>query len=170
MPHDTANYLANRLLYPYAVPEEKKELALDLEILKAVLKKSSIRYHDSSHKRIFVEQDWLDRYPDIHALGDILIRELKPKDIATLMTKKPVKPIGTVLVPKIHDPKKNILITIGEERRSIKAGQIVFVPTFNRTATVRFSSEGATLLGKKEMALEVAGGPFGLMIDARGES
>ncbi len=170
MPTTTANYLANRILYPYAVPENKKELSLDLELVQAILKKNYSRYQDSARKRIFIEEEWFERYPDMEALGELLIKTLKPKDIATIFIKKGSKSVGVIVVPKIQDPRKNMIFTIGEERRAVKAGHIVVIPTYNRTTAVRFESQGATLLGKKEIGLEVASGPMGLIIDARGET
>lgn len=169
------NYLANKVLYPQTVATSKKSAILDLTILKVLLLLESGHFYDLKNHKIYLLEEWFQLVSDIAWLFSIVIEAFDPQGVFTVVEKSAVglKIIGSLIRPKILQEKGSLKIELSRNLQKktsfeIKIGQIQSIPAALNRLDLKFIATGkAQLLGKDETELEVAGGPLGIIVDAR---
>ncbi len=164
------NFLANRILYPQAVPVSLADLEIDLAILQMALKiLPHKKFYDEQGKKIYIPENFLSRFPDIKKLSFCFTEGLQPVDITQFLIVSPAykKPIGSFIPLKFEDKKGKVVLDIEGIKLTFGAGKLISVPCALLHCHIRFSAKGARLHGKSEGAFEAFGGRLGLLIDGR---
>lgn len=172
------NELGNRILYPQTVPLTNLGLDFDLAVLESVLggmgKKmcniTSCGYSPHSNK-IYIPEGFLERLPKPLDIVKVFIDALKPSGVVTLYQRSEKtgnKILGTVLRPKLTTSLGEVSLLVSGKKYQNKIGGLTIIPAPLNRYDIRFESREATLLGKNQLATEVAGGALGIVLDARG--
>lgn len=164
------NFLANRILYPQAVPVNPEDLDLDLAILREALKIApSKKFYDEQNKKIYIPENFLARFPDIKKLAFCFVEGLQPQDMVQLIivgtTHKEL--LGSFIPLKFEDKKGRVDLDIEGIKLTISAGKLIQVPCSPLHCHIQFKGKGVRLHGKSEGVFEASGGRLGLLIDGR---
>lgn len=161
------NYLANKVIYPQAVPQTLVEQNIDLAILREALKKNPI-FFKSNQKKIYIPDLFLQITTDIKKIITLFIDAYAPSDFVTfvLSTKQNDEVLGSLI--KVNGSEGDSLyFNLGGKNFKVKGGNSMILPCPDRVCHVSFKSESSTIFGKKELLFEVPGGRLGLIIDGR---
>ena len=182
------NYLANKILYPSAIPLTEKDMEIDLAILREALningplnqKQNSFLgenpFLNITLRKIIIPEKFLNYVPDLTTLtwtfvDALLIKRKKEdwfEDVWTVVVSGDSDEIvGTVILPQFSDIKGEMIISILGKNYKIKPGSLIVVPCIKDRCEVGYRLRGAKILGKEESALQLYGGKLGIVIDAR---
>ncbi len=164
------NFLANRILYPQAVPVNKEDLEIDWAILKEALKDlPGKKFYDEQNKKIYIPENFLARFPDIKKLIFCFVESLQPQDITQLLIARlnSKEPLGSFIPLKFEDKNGKVSLDIEGLKITINAGKLTQVPCSPARCHIKFKAKGARLYGKSEGVFEAMGGKLGLLIDGR---
>lgn len=167
-PQTIENYTANRIIYPQALPIKEDELKLDLAILSEVLRKKP-SYYNVNLKKLIIPQNFVERFGSLEKLIVAFLNAYKPPDIIQVVLEGEGKEetVGSTIQPKFSKANTEFEFSVEEKRYKIKQGNLVFIPCSKKRCHIIFTSKDATLLGKKDNALEAFGGSLGIVVDAR---
>lgn len=182
------NFLAQRILYPQAVPLTSDDMKIDLAIMREALRMAS-PWDKSSNpllgdntflnitlRKILIPQRFLTFIPDLTTLtwtfvdGLLFGRSRKDffEDLWTVVLEGETdEVIGSVLLPQFKDKDGVLQITVLGKTHKICAGTLTLIPCPKSRCEVSFTVRSGKILGKEDLALEVYGGKLGLMIDGR---
>lgn len=155
------NFLANRILYPQAVPVNPEDLDIDWAILREAVKTAPSKFYDQQNKKISVPKDFLARFPDLKRLAVCFIESLNLKDIVHFVG------LGTFISCKFEDTKGKMELDIESLRVSVSFGRLMQIPCFTSHCHVSFKGKGVKIAGKQEGVIEALGGKLGVLVDGR---
>lgn len=164
------NQLYNRLLYPQTVPVSSENLFLDLAILAEVLRSNPQKYYDLHFKRIYIPENLLNLFPDLQQLIWIFIDVFATPGITKIFLRSEnlgTRTLGTLIRPKVLSKDGWVFLWVHDKKYEVKLGSLMIIPVPNNRVDIKFESPAATILQKNNVATEVAGGQFGLVIDTR---
>lgn len=164
------NFLANRILYPQAVPVSKEDLDLDLAIVREALKDlPEKKFYDKQNKKIFIPENFLTRFPDIKKLALCFVEGFKPQDIAQFLIVRSngKEPLGSFIPLKFENKKGKVDLDVEGVKFTLNAGKLVQVPCPPAHCHIQFKASGVRLFNKSEGVFEAVGGSLGLLIDGR---
>lgn len=182
------NFLAQRILYPQAVPLTSDDMKIDLAIMRETLRLASPwdkspnpllgdnPFLNITLRKILISQRFLTFIPDLATLtwtfvdGLLFGRSRKDffEDLWTVVLEGETdEVIGSVLLPQFKDKDGVLQITVSGKTHKICAGTLTLIPCPKSRCEVGFRVRSGKILGKEDLALEVYGGKLGLMIDGR---
>lgn len=161
--------LANLLLYPQIIAQTKEELTHDLAILEGVILLNPQKFYDPAQRKIYIPENYLERFPDLPKLGLAFISSIRPTPFATLISKSPAstKNLGTVLHPEIINKSGQVNVWVDNKKYQLKIGGLMMVKTAEDKLDLKFESAGATVFGNNSYQMEAEGGELGVIIDTR---
>ncbi len=169
------NFVANRVLYPQAVPESTNELDLDMAILREAIRMSH-EFVDLKSLKIYIPEHFFARIPDLGKLTWIFIdayltgwNEKNPgKNVWTIVLKRAEgeEVLGSVIMPEFNSRDSFMRLTVKNKSIQVKKGQLSVVPC-DTECKFNFSVNNGSVLGVKQGLMHVPGGKLGLMIDGR---
>ena len=183
------NYLANKILYPAALPLTQVDMKIELAILREILRMSGPKEDSNTNsmlgdnpflnatlRKIIIPEKFLQYIPDLVSLtwafvdGLLLNRRKKDyfEDIWTVILADDIdQVVGTILLPQFNGESDAMNLKLLGKTFKIKSGNIAVVPCPKERCEIAYKFNQGQILGKKENALEVYGGKLGLMIDGR---
>lgn len=168
------NYIANRILYPQAIPINADELKIDLKLLTVALSFHPEKFYDSNSKKIYIPQDFTFYLGDLKQLTLAFIDAFKPDQITTIyLTGFIRKVLGTYIKPLRKESNGVLTIWVSQppwlnqQKYLLKLGTLTQLQSLSEKVDIKFESPVATLLGKNTIELEVYGGNLGLLVDLR---
>ena len=183
------NYLANKILYPQALPLTDADMKIDLAILREALRlngPSTINkagpllgenpFLNITLRKIIIPEKFLFFIPNLVSLtwafvDGLLLGRQKTDFYSDLWTVVIAdgrdETVGSIMLPQFagEDDTMNLSL-LGKEVR-IKAGSLTIVACPKDRCEIAYKFDRGKILGKREAALEVYGGRLGLMIDGR---
>lgn len=181
------NYLANKILYPQALPLTDSDMKIDLAILREALRISAPAEKEGSLlgnnpflnltlRRIMIPERFLLYVSDLAGLTwafvDGLLLNRKKGDYfedlwTVVLTDDSDEIVGSVILPQFENKADVLELSILGHNYKIKAGSLSVVVCHKDRCEIDYKLASGKLLGKKESALEIYGGKLGLMIDGR---
>jgi hypothetical protein len=166
--HLIENTLANRHLYPQTAPIKKEDLAVELAILREIIRLHPNQFLNVKEKKIQIPTDFINRFPDLSQLTLALIDGLNPKGIVEI-TLAGGEVLGSFVKIEFNEATgspANFEMFIKETKYSFEKGGLTVVPC-SRHSHINFKSQNGKIDGKSEAVLEIKGGRLGLVIDGR---
>ncbi len=183
------NYIANRILYPQAVPITFSDMKMDLAILREAIRLNatvqpqekneflgSSPFINATMRKIIIPASFLEFAPDLPSLVWAFIDGLlvsRPKedwfgDLWTVILSADTDNIiGSILLPQFKSENDIIEVTLDGKTSKIKAGSLTVLPCLKERCSIGYSLSQGKLLGKDKSAIELYGGKLGLVIDGR---
>lgn len=173
------DYIANRILYPQAIPTNIPDVTKDLAIVREVLKQSSQNrstFLNVIMRRIMIPVSFLEYVPDLSSLVWAFIDGLlfdRPKkdwfqDLWTVVLTGDIDEIvGSIILPQFNTSNGLLEIRLSNSTSKIKAGSLTVLPCFKNKCQIEYKIANGKILGKSENAVEVYGGKLGIVIDGR---
>lgn len=185
------DYLANRILYPQALPQTQFDMQIDLAILREVLKINSPRsslsktnallgdspFLNITLRKLLIPAEFLNFAPDLvgltHAFIDALLLGRKKadwfEDLWTIvLTDDTDEVAGSVILPQFDQGGGVMELVLSGQSYKIKQGSLTVIPCPKDRCEIAYKLQNGKVLGREENAVEVYGGKLGLMIDGRG--
>lgn len=183
------NYIANRILYPQAVPVLFSEIRIDLAILREALRLNNScdksdkntflgnsPFINTTLRKIIIPANFLEYIPDlaslIWAFNDGLLLDHSKKDLfedlwTICIDNNTEEIVGSILLPQFTDIRGLMEIKLESKTYHIKAGTQSILPCFTERCQISFNFKNGKLLGKSKSSIELSGGKMGLFIDGR---
>ena len=181
-------YLANKILYPQAMPISDQDMKIDLAILRQALRFNGPRltknnallgdnpFLNITLRKIFIPEKFLQFAPDLLSLAwafiDALLLDRRKEDWfqdlwTVVLTDEVDEIVGSVLLPQFKSDGGTIALTIQGKTYKISSGSLMTIPCIESHCQLEFKFNQGKILGKKEGVVEVYGGRLGLLIDGR---
>lgn len=182
------NYLANKILYPTALPLTDADMKIDLAILREALRingpeafKEGPLLGDNAFlnitlRKIIIPDRFLYNIPSLVDLtwafidGLLLNRRKEDwfEDVWTVILADDAdEVVGTVLLPQFGNVDDTMAVNLQGKDFKIKAGSLTVIACPKDRCQIDYKFSKGKFLGKKENAVEVYGGKLGLIIDGR---
>lgn len=184
------NYLANKILYPQAVPLTERDMQIDLSILREALKMAAPKpgsqkandllgdnpFVNTVLRKILIPAIFLSFIPNLSNLVRVFIdaflvnRERKDyfQDLWTIiLTNNTDEVVGSVLLPQFDSSSGVMTLRLSSKNYQVRQGNVIVIPCPKERCEMAYKLQKGTLLGKQENAFEVSGGKLGLVIDGR---
>lgn len=161
--HFLVNFLGNRILYPQTIPLTRRELEIDLAVLRKGIKlKPSLVFQPQSNK-IVIPRAFVDRFPPLTDLVMAIIEAISPKGIHLIFVKEKsqVEIVGSVIGPlnpqKMSNDEKTVPLLIGKLQKPLPLNKISLIRTSEKETKI--------ILGGEEFKTQ--GGEAGIFVDLR---
>lgn len=163
-----ANFLANKLLYPQALPVSVLELEIEFAILREYLKKNP-GFFDKEGGKIIIPESFIQRFANLPRIVWAYIDVFEAKDITKVVVrdKRGSIVVGSILTPIFRQKAGNFILKVENKTFKIKYGTLAALPCPSSHCDIQFQSRDATILQKNESRVEVYGGSLGLLVDGR---
>lgn len=184
-----ANYLANRILYPQALPQTEYQMQIDLAILREALKLNSPPpdsqktnpllggnpFLNVTLRKVLIPVKFLNLAPDLISLVwvfiDALLLNRKKEDWfgdlwTVVLTDDTDEVIGSIILPQFGQKGVMELILM-DKKYKILRGSLTAISCLRDRCQITYKLQDGSILGKTEDTLEVSGGKLGLIIDGR---
>lgn len=127
------NYVANRLLFPQAVPTTKIEVQLEMAILSAVVTLNHGFFYNQTLSKISIPSDYTQVYPDIDRLVQTVIESVGLQGQAAINIPNPGghDTQGTAIA---LPPKPSSIIIYNNRQTTLKSGGVVHLPPAAQTS------------------------------------
>jgi len=161
------NYLANRIIYPQAVPVTLIEQKQTLKILLEALKFNQI-FYKVNQKKIFIPEIFLT-VADIKKIVLLFIEAYSPKGEVTFVLTKSNgdEVLGSLIIVDCDGEDDILLFEVDGKNFQVKPGNLTILPCQGAQCHVKFSAKHAKILDKNDSIFEIPGGSLGLVIDGR---
>lgn len=161
------NFIANRLLYPQAVPTTREDLEIDLAILREVLKKEA-RYVNQTTKKIFIPKIFETRFGELVRVVWAFIDAYLPQGMWSVILRGDDfdETVGTLLVPQFEAGGKAEFV-INNKSVYVEKGHLLVAPCDRSRCLIKYQIASGLLLNKVKDEVEVFGGRLGVVIDGR---
>lgn len=186
------NYLANKILYPQALPLTEFDMKIDLAILREALKMSKALASASPKndllgdspflnitlRKVLIPVRFLNSVPNLASLvwvfiDALLLNRQKTdffQDLWTIvLTDDFDEIVGSVLLPQFEGRSGTMNLRLLSKDYKIRSGNLVVIPCPKDRCEIAYKLQNGSCLGKVESAVEVYGGKLGLVVDGRGE-
>lgn len=181
------NYLANRILYPQAIPLTEADMKIDLALLKEALRINVPRvkgggllgdspFLNITLRKILIPEDFLNFVPSLASLTyvfvDALLKDRRKDDWyedlwTVVITDDADEVVGSVVLPQFNSKSGVMEINILGKGYKIMPGMVSVVPCGRDRCEVSYKLTNGEVLGKSQNALELYGGKLGILIDGR---
>lgn len=184
------NYIANKILYPHALPLTEFEMRIDLAIIREALKINGPTLDNKNTnsllgenpflnitlRKVLIPQTFLQFVPDLISLTwafiDGLLVDRKKEDWfedlwTIVLTDDTDEIVGSIILPQFERKGGEMQIEVLGKTYQIQAGSLTMIPCPKDRCEISYKLQKGKILGKIEAALEIYGGRLGLMIDAR---
>lgn len=182
------NYLANKILYPQTLPQTAYEKQIDLAILREALKmhvpiphKTNALLGDNPFlnitlRKLLIPSRFLDYVGELADLVEVFIDALltarKKEDFfedlwTVVLTGDNDETVGSIILPQFAGSNGMMHMTTFGTSYQIHAGDFYSIPCSKDRCPLSYKVQNGKLLGKRESAIEVAGGRLGLIVDGR---
>lgn len=161
------NYLANKIIYPQAIPVTQTEQNMDLAILREALRKNPI-FYKPNQKKIFIPVNFLQITPDVKKMVSIFIDAYKPSGLVTFVLTSRMKDevLGSLVTVDCKEGD-TLYFDLEGKNFKVKPGSLIILPCPKDHCHVSFKSSKSTIFGKNELLFEIPGGNLGLVVDGR---
>ena len=167
------NFVANRIIYPQAIPFSLSDLKIDQAILREALRRDQ-SYISQTSGKITIPQHFLARMADLFQLVKIFIDayllNLPPqftRHIWTVSFKGPSnQTLGSILTPLLKKGGQ-LQIVINGQINQIRPGDLALIPCPKSHCQISFTIKGGEMFGQSQGKMEVSGGKLGLLVDGR---
>ncbi len=160
------NYVGNRLLYPQAILTTQQQLEWDKALVQAAIHRAKDKFYNANTRRMLIPVEFMELSANSQDIFKLFIDVCQPHLISYIL-QKPSIILGTILTPVALKKSGLITLIIDQQTFTIKLGELVFLPISKSKVDLQFSSPSATLMGQQQFRVEVAGGPAGIIVDAR---
>lgn len=181
------NYLAQRVLYPQALPITKLDMDIDLAILREAVRLSVPKdsknallgdnpFINFTLRKILIPAKFLNFVQNLAVLAwvfvDALLVERSKQDRfadlwTVVLTGEADEVVGSVLLPEFAGNNGVLQLKVLEKVYKIDAGTLTVVPCKKERCEIAFNIKLGQILGHDNLAVEVSGGRLGLLIDSR---
>jgi|SRR3989344_3275337 len=183
------NYLANRILYPQALPVTDFDMKIDLAILREALRINGPKPETKEGlllggnpflnivlRKVVIPQKFLNYVPDLVSLTwafvDGLLLNRKKQDLfedlwTVVVSGDTDEIVGSIILPQFEGLGDNMLLSVLSKDYKITAGSLTVIPCSKDRCEIAYKFKKGQILGKSTNALEIYGGKLGLMIDGR---
>lgn len=184
------DYLANRILYPRALPTTAYQMQIDLAILREAIKANGPNidkkktnpllgdnpFLNITLRKVLIPARFLNFVPDLTSLAwafiDALLLERRKEDwfedLWTLvLTDDTDETIGSVILPQFAGSAGVMELNLQGKKYKILPGSLTVLSCPKDRCEITYKIQNGHILGKTDMALEVSGGKLGLIIDGR---
>ena len=183
------NYLANRLLYPQAVPLTEYDMKIDLAILKEALiintpklaQGESALLGDSPFinivlRKILIPEEFINFVPNLASLTyvfvDALLKNRRKEDWyedlwTVVVTDDADEVVGSVILPQFNSSGGQMEINVLGKTYKIPQGYVTLIPCRKDRCEIAYKLTAGKVLGKDQSALELYGGKLGILVDGR---
>lgn len=166
------NSVANRILYPQAIPVTQQEMEIDLALLREALKRDS-RFILANSRKIIIPQDFILRISDLKMLTwvfiDAYLLDKKggstPQVWTVIKRSQRDQVIGSIILPDLKGGE--LSLNVAGKVTVVKKGGLTLIPCSSDKCQIEFKIIGGQIFGMKEGKVEVYGGNLGLMVDTR---
>lgn len=185
------NYLANKILYPQALPLTERDMQIDLGILREALKMNVPKpgsqkvnallgdnpFLNITLRKILIPVRFLNSVPNLMSLTRVFIdalllnRERKDffQDLWTIVLIDDIdEVVGSILLPQFESSGGVMNLKLPSKNYEIRQGNLMLIPCPQDRCEIAYKLQKGKLLGRQENAFEVYGGKLGLVIDGRG--
>lgn len=185
------DYLANRILYPQALPQTVYDMQIDLSILREALKmngpKSGIDKNNAllgdnpflnvTLRKLLIPAKFLDFVPNLAVLTQVFIDALLVgrskedwfEDLWTVvLTNEIDEVVGSVILTQFNSNGGVMNLKLLGREYKIVQGNLVVLPCPKDRCEIAYKLLNGHVLGKTENAVEVYGGRLGVVVDGRG--
>lgn len=188
-PIQLENYLANKILYPQALPLTDFDMKIDLAILREVIRLTGPKldqkegplfgnnpFLNITLRKIIIPEKFLLYVPNLPTLtwvfvDGLLLNRKKGdffEDLWSIVIADDIdEVVGSVILPRFESQKDVLSLNILGHDYKIRAGSLSVVACPKDRCEIAYKLSSGKLLGKQESALEIYGGKLGLMIDGR---
>lgn len=184
------NYLANRILYPQALPVNPIEVQFDLAILREALKnyffsvsenKSNSLLGDNPFynftlRKILIPKKFL-LYSSglidlVRVFADVLLVSIEKRDWfedfwTIILTGEVDETIGSLLIPQFEKGGNVMRIKVINKSFSLARGELKIIPCDSQRCEFAYEIDKGRLLDKQSNAVQVSGGRLGIVVDGR---
>lgn len=164
------NYLANRLIYPQAIPVTLPDLNLELAILREALKTTKSTFFKDQGKKILIPQSFVARIPDLVQLVWTFVDAFLPQGLVTvvLVGQDRDETLGSVVTLKFTTQEKGTAqIEIDGKSYQIKQGSLMAIPCLKGKCKITFQSKDSQIFQAYQVSFEASGGRLGILVDGR---
>ena len=158
------NFLGNRILYPQTIPASKRDMEIDLAILCAYMRLHQEIFYMVGLKRIMIPEKIELRFPPLANLLYYFPEIFDLDEVVELAIKKEssqVVIIGSIISPKVGDPKSEKLTQVLINGQSIKLDP--------HGMTYFGTNQNSNEVELPNKTLTVAGGSVGIIINQKQE-
>lgn len=176
------NYLANKILYPQALPVTESDMKIDLGILREALKiNRSLSVGDNPFlnitlRKVLIPVRFVNFVPNLSSLTwafiDAFLLDRKKADFfedlwTIVLTDDTDEIVGTILLPQFEGSEGGGEVDLLGKNYHIRPGGLMVIPCPKDRCEIAYKFSKGKILGKQESAVEVYGGKLGLVIDGR---
>lgn len=161
------NEIGNLITYPHVIPVSVDDISLNLAIIHEVIKLDPGEYFDKLSNRILIPDTFLGAVPDLQKLSWVFLDAFHPYGCTAIFLKTRLgsKNLGTLLKTNVISDGV-IDIWLHGQKQQIHTGTIKVLSAGSNRIDIKFESKVCELLGRKSLAVEIIGGPLGLIVDA----
>lgn len=185
------NYLANKILYPQALPLTQHHMQIDLAILREIIKANGPKVSNQKTnnpllgdntflnvtlRKIQIPVRFLNFMPDlaslVYAFIDALLLNRKKEDWfqdlwTIVLTDDTDEIVGSVILPQFAGQDGVMELGLLNKNFRILQGSLTIIPCPKDRCQITYKLQNGHILGKTESAIEVSGGKLGLIVDGR---
>lgn len=184
------NYIANKILYPQALPLTEYDMKVDLAILREALRinypkpgaqKTNALLGDNPFlnitlRKVLIPERFLGFVPNLTSLAVTFIdailsgrrREDWFQDLWTIVLTDGVdEVVGSILLPQFDSSDGVMNLKLQGKNYEIRRGNLMVIPCPKDRCEIAYNLRSGKVLGKKESAIELYGGKLGLIVDGR---
>lgn len=183
------NYLANKILYPQALPLTEQDMQIDLAILREALKLNGPKQSGPSNallggnpflnftlRKILIPAEFLNFVPDLSSLVGVFIDALLLnrrkedwfQDLWTIVLTGDIDEVaGSIIMPQFDGSSGVMDLEIFGKKYQIRSGNLMVIPCPKDRCEISYKLQKGKILGKQESAIEVYGGKLGIVVDGR---
>lgn len=176
------NYLANKILYPAALPVTESDMKIDLGILREALKiNRSLSVGDNPFlnitlRKVLIPVRFVNFVPNLSSLVwafiDAFLQDRKKADFfedlwTIVLTDDTDEIIGSILLPQFEGSGGVGEVNLLGKKYHIQPGSLMVIPCPKDRCEIAYKFRKGKILGRQESAVEVYGGKLGLVIDGR---
>ncbi len=188
-PIQLENYIANKILYPQALPLTDFDMKIDLAILREAVRLMGPKldqkegpllgnnpFLNITLRKIIIPEKFLSYVPDLSTLtwvfvDGLLLNRKKGdyfEDLWSIVIAGDIdEVVGSVILPRFESHNDVLSLRLMGHDYKIRAGGLSVVACPKDRCEIAYKLSSGKLLGKQESALEIYGGKLGLMIDGR---
>lgn len=155
------NFIGNRIIYPQTLPITKKELEIDLAILREAIKRQPEILYQQNEKKFIIPESFQLRFASLESLIKALVEVLNPPDVTQIFLKKEKDTnylVGSVLKKVPISTELIVSVSVNNQTLGLRNGMVSVLPFKDQHLLVKVENQIEDL---------AAGGDLGLVIDLR---
>lgn len=184
------DYLANRILYPQAIPQTAFDMQIDLSILREALAMNGPKpgvdknntllgsnpFLNITLRKLLIPAKFLNFAPNlaqlIQVFIDALLLDRKKEDWfedlwTIVLTDDTDEIVGSIILTQFDGSGGVMELSVLNKNYQIRQGSLMVISCPRDRCEISYKLRGGHVLGKTESAIEVYGGRLGVMVDGR---